>query len=233
MNKTLTTLTLALVVCLPALAGNQGNLQSDPAYLHIDKVLDLKVIHPKVNVNLPRFLLQDVTSDLNGGPDDPLAGTGIKLADLLKDVKLIRVVVIEANKKDRAAVNKAVRKLRATLDSKWIPIVTLPEGKVGIYALGDASGKSMAGMAVLVHNDENVVVANVVGRVSIGKLIKIASRMHGFPKGLLKKLAAAQGGQRNTEPANHGKQAGSSTPSTGSKTTGKASKTAPEKPSGK
>src|SRR5689334_2299992 len=119
MKKLISSLTLALVALCPLVAFGEDDLEKDPAYLPIDKVLDLKTIHPAVNVNLPRFLLKDVASGFDGGTNDPLAGTGIDLPDLIKDVKLIRVVVIEANKTDRSALDKAMKSLKGTLESKW------------------------------------------------------------------------------------------------------------------
>lgn len=150
----------------------------------------------QLNVNLPRFLLQDVVKELNGGPDDPLAKAGINLADLIKDIKLIRVVVIEAKEATRDDLDKAVAELRKTLESRWTPVATVPEDNVGVYALGDATGETMAGLAVLIHDKDDAVIANIVGRVSIGKIVKIASQMNKFPKDLLKKLMEAGGPEK-------------------------------------
>ncbi len=203
MKKLISSLTLALLALYPLISFGQEDLEKDPSYLPIDKVLDLKTIHPEVNVNLPRFLLKDVASGLDGGPDDPLAGTGINFADLVKDVKLIRVVVIEANQTNRVALDKAVKALKATLESKWTQIVTVPEENVGVYAMGDPSGDSMAGLAVLVHDGNDAVIVNIVGHVSIGKLIKVASHSGKLPKGMLEKLRAIgnQTGDAATQPA--------------------------------
>ena len=203
-------LTLALITLCPMVSFGEDDLEKDPAYLPIDKVLDLKTIHPAVNVNLPRFLLKDVASGFDGGTNDPLAVTGIDLPDLIKDVKLIRVVVIEAKDSNRSALDKGMKTLKGTLESKWTQIVTVPEENVGVYAMGDPSGDSMAGLAVLVNNDGDAVIVNIVGRVSIGKLIKVASRSNGLPKDVLKKLSAIgnQTGDAATPPAS--KDAGSS-----------------------
>ena len=202
MNKHLCTLTLALAAACQLAVFADGTLENDPAYLAIDKAIDLKTIKPEVNINLPRFLLQDAASELNGGTNDPLAGTGINFADLVKDVQLIRVVVIEAKTNDRAALEKGVKTLRAELEAKWTPVVSVPEENesVGIYALGDPKGESMAGLAVLVHDPGDTVIVNIVGHVSIGKLIRIATHMHGLPKDLLQKL----GGIGNSSDAKSG-----------------------------
>jgi len=202
MKKLISSLTVAFIALCPLASFGEDDLEKDPAYLPIDKVLDLKTIHPAVNVNLPRFLLKDLATGFDGGTNDPLAGTGIDFPDLIKDVKLIRVVVIEANKTDRSALDKAMKSLKGTLESKWTQIVTVPEENVGVYAMGDPSGDSMAGLAVLVNNDGDAVIVNIVGRVSIGKLIKVASRSNAVPKDVLKKLSAIgnQAGDAATPP---------------------------------
>jgi hypothetical protein len=168
-------------------------LENDPGYLNIDRAIDIKAVHPQVNVNLPRFMLKDAAASLNGGPDDPFKGTDIKLADLIKDVKLIRVVVFEARKTDRDVLEKGMKDLRAQLDAKWTALVSVADGKenVGVYVRSSDDGESMAGLALLVHDGSDAVVANIVGKVSIGQVVKAASRMHKFPKDLLKKLGAA------------------------------------------
>jgi hypothetical protein len=188
MKKLLVSLTLALIATSPLASFGQAGIETDPSYLNIDKVLDLKAIPPEVNVNLPRFLLKDALSGLTNTPNNPLAKAGIDLPDLLKDVKLIRVVVIQANTNNRPALDKSMKELRAELDGKWTTIVSVPDSNVGVYAIGDSAGESMAGIAVLVYDNGEAVIANVVGHVSIGKLIKIATQSGKLPKDLLKQL---------------------------------------------
>jgi hypothetical protein len=202
MNKLIPSLTIAILLASPIAAFAQNNVESDPGYLAIDKAIDLKAIHPEVNVNLPRFLLKDAASSLNGGPEDPLAGTGINFGDLVKDVKLIRVVVIEAGKTNRAVLEKGIKALRADLDTKWTAIVEVPEDNIGVYFRTNDNGESMAGLAVLVYDDGDAVIANIVGQVSIGKLVKVASRFNKLPKDLLKKLTGAiPAAEEKSEPA--------------------------------
>ena len=206
MKKRIAILTLGCAVFAALQANAQNSVESDPAYLGIDKVLDLKTLRPEVNVNLPKFLLMDVASGFDGGPDDPFAGTGIEFGDLIREIKLVQVVVVEANDENRAELDKGVKALRAKLEADWTPIVTVPEENVGVYAMSDKSGESMAGIAVLVNDGGDAVIANVVGRVSIGKLVQVASRMDKFPKDLLKKLTGFQESgpapQQDSEAAN-------------------------------
>lgn len=203
MNKLISSLTLALLA-LPLASFAAEDLEKDPAYLPVDKVLDLKTIHPTVNVNLPRFLLKDLATGFDGGTNDPLAGTGIDFPDLIKDVKLIRVVVIEGNETNRVDLEKGMKSLKGTLESKWTQIVTVPEENVGIYAMGDPSGESMSGLAVLVYEKgDDAVIVNIVGHVSLGKLIKIATQSGKLPNGMLEKLRAIgnQNGDATSKPA--------------------------------
>ena len=197
MKKLITILMLAIITACPLAGRAADSIESDPAYLPIDKVIDLKAIPPQVNVNLPRFLLKDALSGLTNMPNNGLTASGIDLGDLLKDVKLIRVVVMEVAKTNRSTVEKAVKTLRSELDSKWTPIVSVPDEKssVGIYAMGDPSGESAAGIAVLVADEGNVVIVNIVGHVSIGKLMKIAMQSNKLPKDLLKQFGGMNGVQ--------------------------------------
>ena len=211
MNKLISSLTLALLAVCPLVSFAEEDLEKDPAYLPIDKVLDLKKIHPTVNVNLPRFLLKDVASGFDGGTNDPLAEAGINFPDLVKDVKLIRVVVIEGNDTNRVDLEKGMKTLKGTLESKWTQIVTVPEENVGVYAMGDPAGESMSGLAVMVYEKgDDAVIVNIVGHVSIGKLIKIATQSGKLPNGMLEKLRAIgnQNGDANAKPAS--KDAGNS-----------------------
>lgn len=202
MKKLVSSLALGLLVCSQPAAFAQNVLESDPGYLGIDKIIDLKTIRPEVNVNLPQFLLKDAASGLTGGANDPFAGTGINFADLIKDIKLIRVLVIDVGEEHQDALEKSIKALRAELESKWTAVVTVPEESVGVYVRSNATGETMAGLAVLVHDGSDAVIANVVGNVSIGKIIQIASRMDKFPKNLLKQLSMSNSGSEDKpEPA--------------------------------
>ena len=194
MKKLIVILSVAFIATCPTRLNAQNNLENDPGYLPIDRAFDFKAIKPEVNINLPKFLLKDALADLDGGKNDPLAGSGINLSELIQDIKLIRVVVIEGKKSNPEAITKGVSTLKATLERSWTPVVVVSEEKekVGIYAIGDPAGESTAGLAVLIHEEGGeAVIANIVGRVSIGKLVKVASQTGKFPKDLLKKLSAA------------------------------------------
>ena len=74
--------------------------------------------------------------------------------------------MIQANETNRPALEKAAKALRGELDAKWMPIVSVPENNVGVYAKSDPSGESMAGVAVLVFNGDNFVIANAWSEMS-------------------------------------------------------------------
>ncbi|HZR19969.1 MAG TPA: DUF4252 domain-containing protein [Verrucomicrobiae bacterium] len=200
MKKWIISFMLVVLTAYPLAGFGETGVESDPAYLPIDKVLDLKTIRPEVNLNLPRFLLKDALSELNGSTNGSVVA-GIDIADLIKEVKLIRVVVIAVNQTNRAAVDKAVKTLQRELEKKWTTIVSVPEQKehVGVYAMSDPAGEATTGLAVLVFDGHEAVIGNIVGRVSIGKLIKIASQSGKVPKDFLTKLQGL--GNQTQEPA--------------------------------
>jgi len=203
MKKWIASFMLVVLTAYPLVGlGQTSSVEKDPAYLPIDNVLDLKTIRPDVNLNLPRFLLKDALSELSG---DASPIQGIDIAELIKDVKLIRVVVIEVNKTNRPAVDKAVKALQSELEKKWTTIISVPEEKehVGVYAMSDPAGESTTGLAVLVFDGNDAVIGNIVGHVSIGKLIKIASQSGKVPKDLLKKLQRL-GNETKEPPAGKG-----------------------------
>lgn len=200
MKKYIASFMLAFATVYPLAGFGQASLENNPAYLPIDKVLDLKTIRPEVNVNLPHFLLKDAISELTSGPTNSLPFDAAEIADLIKDVKLIRVVVIEANPTNRPALDKGVKVLRGDLEKKWTTIVSVPEENVGVYALSDAAGESTAGLAVLIYDGDDAVIGNIVGHISIGKLIKLATQSGQLPKDFLKKLQGV-GNQTKEPPA--------------------------------
>jgi len=189
MKQLLTAFMLVLLTAYPLGAFGETSVEKDPAYLPIDEVLDLKTIRPEVDLNLSRFLLKDALSELNGSTNgSPIEGMDI--AELIKDVKLIRVVVIEANQTNRPALDKAFKALQSQLEKKWTTVVSVPDDNdhVGVYAMSDPAGESTTGLAMLVYDGGDMVIGNIVGHVAIGKLIKIASQSGKVPKDLLKKL---------------------------------------------
>lgn len=195
MKKLIISLTLAAMAACPLAGFAQADIQQDPAYLPLNKIMDLKATPPQVDVNLPRFMLKEALSSLNTTNLGNSGANVADLADLIKDVKLIRVLVFEGSHTNRAALAKSIKTLRDELDDKWTAMVNVKSDgdHVGIYVKGDATGDSMAGLAVLVHSgdDGDTVIVNVVGHVALGKLMKLATQKNMFPKDLLKQLSSA------------------------------------------
>ena len=170
---------IALLIACPIFSQAQQSLKSDPAYLKIDDAIDLNVIKPEVNVNLPKFLLKNAASEFNGGPEDPFGKVGINVNELIQDIKLIRIVVIEGNKDNSAQIAKGSAMLRSQLEKNWMPIVNIPDDNVGIYAMSDKSGEEMAGLALLINDGDEAIIGNIVGNIPLGKVLKIAASMGG------------------------------------------------------
>ncbi len=192
--KTPLNLTLAVSLLVSPFALANQALRDDPAYLNIDEVIDREKAKPTVNVNLPKFLLNNAIKDFELEKDSPLAAAGVDLKEIIEGIKLVRLMVIEGDESNEAYLNQAVATLRKTLESQWTPIVSVPDDGVGVYAMSDASGETMAGLALLVQDDEDIVVANLVGELPIGKLLGMAARLGGdledlVPPELLEQLA--------------------------------------------
>ena len=191
---------MATCLTLSGVVLAQGDLKDDPAYLDIDGALDFSEITPEVNVNIPKFLLNTALSEFTGGDDDPLAELGLNVKELTQDVKLIRVVVIDGKDHNAAAIKEGVEQLKAELAKDWISIVAVPKDNVFIYARSDASGKKLAGAALLVADGNKLVIGNLVGHVPLGKLAKIAAQLgKGDLEDIMKQLTQGAGGGGHDE----------------------------------
>lgn len=186
-----TTLFAALLFSLPLSLLANESLKDDPAYLDIDGAFDFSEMEPEVNVNLPKFLLLNALSDFDGSDDDPFAKANINLKELVGGIKLIRVVVLDVDDEHKTAVKAGLSTLKAKLQKDWTPIVSVPGENVHIYAQSNAAGDSMAGLALAVADGGNVVLANLIGEIPIGKIIKVASKLDGdmIPKELIEQLS--------------------------------------------
>jgi hypothetical protein len=212
MKTQLTSLALALLVSFPGLAPAQTDLERDPAYLPIDKVLDLKLAKPEVSVNLPRFLLMDAVSEVDLGTNSPFAAAGTSLKELVQDIKLIRFIILSTDDTNKSHVDEAVAKLNKHLETNWVSVFSLPEENIGVFVLSDPSGEAVGGVAMIMHNGNETILGNIVGRVSIGKLLKVATkidRKNGasfIPKDLIERLTQASTGggssEKSSKPAN-------------------------------
>lgn len=162
-------------------SNSKGPLKEDPAFIDLDSRLDPSKIQATVNLNLPEFVLKNILSEFDGGKDDPFQELGINVADLTRDIRLIRVLVVEKNKAEveAAHLNSLVKNLRKDLDSSWMTLLSVPEGNVAIYAKGDESGARMRGISLLVNEGDTFVFLNVVGELPIGKILKAASKLSG------------------------------------------------------
>lgn len=165
----LSTISLAQETVLP---------EQNPAYLNINEAFDFSVAKPVVNINLPKFLLDNMLSQMDSGPDDPFAETGINISELTKDIQLLHIVVFETkDPKTAEAARSGLEKLKNSMSSKWMPIVNVPDGNVTIFAMSDKTGSRLAGLAMMVADKNSVVVGNIVGEIQIGKMIAAASKI--------------------------------------------------------
>ncbi|MEJ2108730.1 MAG: DUF4252 domain-containing protein [Acidobacteriota bacterium] len=195
-----TAVVLALLVAFVSMgmAQDMETLEQNPAYLDLDKAFDFSEVTPTVNIHLPKFLLDNMLSQMDGGPNDPFAEAGVNIADLTKDIQLMRMVVFDAKDPETMkAARSGLEKLKKSMGSKWLPIVNVPEGNVTIFAMGDESGSRLGGLALMVSDANAVVIGNIVGEVQIGKIVAAASKIAakgGFDPGKNEMLQKLMGG---------------------------------------
>ncbi|MDC0325479.1 DUF4252 domain-containing protein [bacterium] len=193
MNKHLVTIITAMLLALPNAGFAQKKIQSHPAYLPLDTLLDLQSTKPEVNVNLPKFLLKEAAEGLDSDPNNGLSDMGIELSTLIKDIDLIRVLVISSSEARKPNVVEGIKKLRTQLNTDWTSIISVPDGGVGIYAKTNDTGESMEGISALISDGDDAVIINIVGRVPLGKIIQLAGSMNKLPKDFLKNLGGFTG----------------------------------------
>ena len=182
-------LTVLIGITAIGMAQQPGTPADNPAYLNIDQAFDFSRIEPTVNVNMPKFLLDNMLSQLNGGAEDPFAGTGINIGDLTDGIQHIRVVVFEVKDPEmQKMVSSGVDKLKKSMSSKWMPIVNVPDGNVTVFAMGDETGKRLAGLAMMVSEKNSAVIGNIVGEVQIGKIIAAAGKIAASDAGVKEAL---------------------------------------------
>jgi len=171
-------LVLVFFLATMGMAQSTGELEQNPAYLNMDKAFDFSVVKPAVNIHLPKFLLNSMLSQMDGGPNDPFAEADINIADLTKDIQLVHMVVFDAKDPEMLeSARSGLEKLKKSMSSKWTPIVNVPEGNVTIFAMGDETGNRLSGLAMMVSDTNAVVIGNIVGEVQIGKIIAAASKI--------------------------------------------------------
>lgn len=176
--KAATILVLLCGFAAIGIAQETGPLEENPAYLNIEKAFDFSVVKPTVNIHLPKFLMNNMLSQLDGGPNDPFAETGVNISELTKDIQLLHMVVFEAkDPQTMEAAKSGLEKLKKSMNSNWMPIVNVPDGNVTIFAMGDETGSRLAGLALMVADKKAVVVGNIVGEVQIGKIIAAATKI--------------------------------------------------------
>lgn len=156
----------SLLLLLPCVLSAQS---ADRAYLNIDAIIDYSIAPPEVNINLPPFLLNSLKSDL--------AEQQPELAEITEGINSIRVLVIPRNDENSAHLAEAYDQIHTLLEKDWTPILSVPEENLGIYAISDETGLEMAGIAGMISAEDNFIVINLAGKISLGKLLKIAHNM--------------------------------------------------------
>ncbi len=189
-------ISIAIGLLAATLLGAVSLNAAKPGYLPITESLARVGIQPTVNLNMPKFLLNEVIEGYEADENNPFEEMGIDLKAVIADIKSIRLVVYEdaETSEDYPVLMKAVEALNKELQATWIPVVSVPEENVGIFTVSDESGERMAGLAIVVAQDDSVVIGNIEGRFPIGAILRMVANSDALPEDLMEKLAQAGSG---------------------------------------
>jgi len=172
-----------------------NTVEENPAYIKLSNSIDVTQAKPTVNVNLPKFLINealsalDELSTLEGSDQEKVAQLVSQVKEIVKEIQVIQVMVFEdLDNESSQVVAKGMDTLKKELEDSWTTIVAIPDEGINIFAKPDASGEKMAGISVLVSEGNEAVVANIVGRLPLGKIIKLATESRGMDPRMLEEI---------------------------------------------
>ena len=113
------------------------------------------------------------------------------VAELIRGLQLIRVIVIGLDEENRAEMEKRIKKIRSELDAKgWERVVTAQkkDEDVGVY-LKTRGADAVEGLVItVIEGNREAVLINIVGDIKPDKIAVIGERMNIEP---LKKVGEA------------------------------------------
>jgi len=120
-----------------------------------------------------------------------IAKENAEAAKLIRNVELIQVTVVGITKENRADLDSRLTKVRADLDSKnWERNVSV-QGKKGedvVVFTKTRGAEALAGIAITVKDDKNVVFVNIVGDIKPEQIAALGESLNIEP---LKQAGAA------------------------------------------
>lgn len=163
--KFITVATLALACALPGFAA------SDPGHVDFGSMPSAKG-RQFVEVNLHQNLIS--LAARIASKQEP------EVADLLRNIKQVRVNVVGLDDSNRTSVEEKMAAVRADLDARgWSPVVTVREERgenVNVH-LKIGPNDVIQGLVVTVMDGRNeAVFVNIVGEIDPDKIAEIASR---------------------------------------------------------
>ncbi len=173
MKRILSPLAAATILAAVA-AANLPGAEPSPGYVDFGKLVPAAE-GKFVEVNLSEGLLKFAASICSH--EEPQA------ADMLKNLKHVRVNVIELNDANRAATVERVKTVRQELEAQgWAQVVNVREAPKGddvqIYAKTRGE-EAIEGLVVTVIGDQHeVVLVNIVGDIKPDQIASLADRFN-------------------------------------------------------
>jgi len=170
--KTLLACTLGTTIWLGSLTTNFGADTKPPGFVDFSKIAEVAG-ESTVDVHLKGPLLSMVARIAKDSEGEA--------AELLRNLKLVRVNVFKVDDRNRAEVQKRVKAVRSEWESqKWEQVVSVREKSddVGVY-LKMKGEESIEGLVVTVMDGKGeAVFVNIVGEIKPEQLSMLADKFH-------------------------------------------------------
>lgn len=158
----LTSCIVALAVCA---AQAEEDFTKNPGYFDLDKADIVEGIAPKVNIAVPKALLQMAVGASIGLAESGQPGLAdlAEVGELIKQIDLVQVRVFEGVPEGTPGkVREQVTKLMKT---GWFPIVKVDEGGEFVAFLMKSDGGLISGITGFVADGTELVFINLVGKI--------------------------------------------------------------------
>lgn len=164
MWKPARTLWITLLFLVPTTVSAQAtSLADNPGYFPIDELGIFSADDTSVEINLTGAMLRmigKVTAD-----DDP------EFSAIVSDLDAISVRIAPMEKLDPAATRDAMARGAALLEERgWQTMVRIRDTDEQIFVYSREAGGEMAGMTVLVVDEDEAVAVNLIGAIDMENL---------------------------------------------------------------
>ena len=163
-RRTLLGLLAALIIGASAISA-QTPVEEHPGYFPLEELAILPRESLNVEINLPRSLLKLVALSVDDEPE---------FADLMSNLEAIRVQIASLENLERKQVQARLQEATKWLEQRdWRGLVRIRDVDEELYYYSREAGGEIAGVTILVLDDEEATIVNLVGKIDLAKLSEI------------------------------------------------------------